>query len=175
MYTQYTQYIRGLCQSRPCTRTGEYSLPYVAQGTAALTVISLTVAICRFRNRSGYVEKLQEGWSWDPMRRGKERNPVQPMEGMDKTALLWGTLACFQGGKWSNERERTFPGTQCSREERGNLWTWTLKMEAAYSSVTPIPDHKITWYHNPEDHNLKNHRREILKAYNAMILPSNAV
>jgi hypothetical protein len=39
----------------------------------------------------------------------------------------------------------------------------TLKMEAAWTFEMMIPYHNATQRHNPEDLDLKHHRREILK------------
>jgi hypothetical protein len=46
----------------------------------------------------------------------------------------------------------------------------SLKMEAACSSKTLVSAHKTTRCHNPEEHNLNNHRQENLKTCEQHIL-----
>jgi hypothetical protein len=38
-----------------------------------------------------------------------------------------------------------------------------VKMKAACSSKLSVPAYKMTWCHNPEDHNLNNHCHEASK------------
>jgi hypothetical protein len=49
----------------------------------------------------------------------------------------------------------------------------TLKLEAVRTSETAVSYHNITLRHNPEDFDLKHHRRENLKSRggNSIILP----
>jgi hypothetical protein len=43
-------------------------------------------------------------------------------------------------------------------------YIFRMKMEAARTSETTTSYHITTWPHNPEDHNLRLHRRENLKS-----------
>jgi hypothetical protein len=64
------------------------------------------------------------------------------------------------------------PVTLCNPDY--GLWKSTLKMEGACSSEISISSYKTTRFHNPEDHNLNNNRREILKT-SAYISPDTEV
>jgi hypothetical protein len=51
------------------------------------------------------------------------------------------------------------------RSQFQNVLTYTLKMEAIFSSETLVYNYKPTRCHNPEDLNLNNLRYENPKAY----------